>query len=149
MWSLNACAEAQVALPFLRSSTGNNALPGMMSMLLVLMPGINALLALFCPARALPSKALCLPASCNIIQSPVTRISRPCGDPLTVSRARALIVKPCLHVTTGQQWGVPEEAYVAIETMLPTGKGQFLELWAAADDLTTRPGWLHVAEAQW
>jgi hypothetical protein len=36
----------------------------------------------------------------------------------------------------------PEEALVAIETLLPTGKGKFLELWAAPD--VRRPGWTHV-----
>ncbi len=39
----------------------------------------------------------------------------------------------------------PEEALVAIETLLPTGKGKFLELWAAPD--VRRPGWTHVSAA--
>ncbi len=41
--------------------------------------------------------------------------------------------------------GVPEEAFYAIETLLPTGKGKFLELWAPYK--ARRPGWVHVAEA--
>ena len=39
---------------------------------------------------------------------------------------------------------MPEEAFVAIETLLPTGKGKFLELWA--DPNQQRPGWTHVVE---
>lgn len=38
---------------------------------------------------------------------------------------------------------VPEETYVAIETLLPTGRGKFLELWA--EKKVTRPGWVHVS----
>ena len=38
---------------------------------------------------------------------------------------------------------VPEEAYVAIETLLPTGRGKYLELWA--DKGITRPGWTSVS----
>lgn len=40
--------------------------------------------------------------------------------------------------------GVPEEAFVAIETLLPTGKGKFLELWAPRE--VRRPGWTHLVE---
>ncbi|KAL4425126.1 hypothetical protein ABPG77_008231 [Micractinium sp. CCAP 211/92] len=40
---------------------------------------------------------------------------------------------------------VPEEVFVAIETLLPTAKGRFLELWAPCG--VHRPGWTHVAEA--
>ena len=47
--------------------------------------------------------------------------------------------------TAGQVVGVPEEAFYAIETLLPTGKGKFLELWAHYR--AQRPGWAHVAEA--
>jgi hypothetical protein len=39
---------------------------------------------------------------------------------------------------------VPDETFVAIETLLPTGKGKFLELWAPRG--VRRPGWTHVAE---
>ncbi|CAL5228471.1 g11612 [Coccomyxa viridis] len=45
----------------------------------------------------------------------------------------------------GQALGVPEEAFYAIETLLPTGKGRFLELWAPYK--ARRPGWVHVSEA--
>jgi hypothetical protein len=34
---------------------------------------------------------------------------------------------------------------MAIETLLPTGKGRFLELWAPIG--ACRPGWTHVAQA--
>ena len=40
--------------------------------------------------------------------------------------------------------GVPEEAFHAIETLLPTGKGSFLELWAPCS--AARSGWTHIAE---
>ncbi|KAL4447954.1 hypothetical protein ABPG75_005173 [Micractinium tetrahymenae] len=40
---------------------------------------------------------------------------------------------------------VPEEVFVAIETLLPTAKGRFLELWAPRG--VHRPGWTHVVEA--
>lgn len=44
----------------------------------------------------------------------------------------------------GQVTGVPEEAFVAIETLLPTGKDKFLELYAPIG--AGRPGWTHVAQ---
>jgi len=40
--------------------------------------------------------------------------------------------------------GVPEEAFVAIETLLPTGKENFLELYAPIG--ADRPGSTHVAQ---
>lgn len=42
----------------------------------------------------------------------------------------------------GAQRLVPEETFVAIETLLPTGKGAFLELWAPRG--VRRPGWTHI-----
>lgn len=45
----------------------------------------------------------------------------------------------------GAEWQVPPEVYCTIETLLPTGMGAFLELWAARGAL--REGWTHVAEA--
>ena len=39
---------------------------------------------------------------------------------------------------------MPAETYTTLETMLPTGAGSFLELWAARG--SARPGWTHVAE---
>lgn len=45
---------------------------------------------------------------------------------------------------TGGRRAVPEETFVAIETLLPTGKGRFLELWAPQG--VHRPGWTHVVE---
>ncbi len=53
----------------------------------------------------------------------------------------------CLPATFGGNCGpasAPEETFVAVETLLPTGKGQLLELWAPQG--VTRPGWTHVAE---
>ena len=47
---------------------------------------------------------------------------------------------------TGQAFEVPEETYETIETMLPSGKGQFLELWAKPGCI--RSGWTHIAEKQ-
>ena len=44
----------------------------------------------------------------------------------------------------GQAFEVPEETYETIETMLPSGKGHFLELWAKRGYV--RPGWTHIAE---
>ena len=44
----------------------------------------------------------------------------------------------------GQGKDIPDETYVAIETLLPTGKGKFLELWAARN--VHRPGWTHIVE---
>ena len=41
-------------------------------------------------------------------------------------------------------WHVPEEAYLALETLLPTGMGSFLELWAARDAF--RDGWTFVVD---
>lgn len=45
----------------------------------------------------------------------------------------------------GHSKGIPDETFVAIETLLPTGHGKFLELWAARNVL--RPGWAHVIQA--
>lgn len=44
----------------------------------------------------------------------------------------------------GQAKSIPDETFVAIETLLPTGKGKFLELWAARN--MQRPGWMHIVE---
>ena len=44
----------------------------------------------------------------------------------------------------GQPKGIPDEIFVAIETLLPTGTGKFLELWAARN--VQRAGWTHVVE---
>lgn len=41
-------------------------------------------------------------------------------------------------------WHVPEEAYLALETLLPTGMGSFLEIWAA--DGAFRDGWTFVSD---
>ncbi|KAK9822723.1 hypothetical protein WJX74_000236 [Apatococcus lobatus] len=50
----------------------------------------------------------------------------------------------CVASSPGQPHATPNEVFIAIETLLPTGKGEFLELWAANG--TSRPGWTHVAE---
>ncbi|GMH35742.1 hypothetical protein BSKO_03610 [Bryopsis sp. KO-2023] len=41
-------------------------------------------------------------------------------------------------------WKVPEQVYQSLETMLPQGKGKFLELWS--DSESARPGWVHMCE---
>jgi hypothetical protein len=46
--------------------------------------------------------------------------------------------------TAGGRRHMPEEVYIALETLLPTGKGQFLELWAAPD--SPREGWTQVVD---
>ena len=50
-----------------------------------------------------------------------------------------------LGPAAGSAFDPPEEALVAIETLLPTGKGKFLELWASPE--AQRPGWTHIAAA--
>jgi len=53
----------------------------------------------------------------------------------------------CLPATFGGNCGpalAPEETFVAVETLLPTGKGQLLELWAPQG--VKRPGWTHLVE---
>ncbi|KAL3145500.1 hypothetical protein ABBQ32_003324 [Trebouxia sp. C0010 RCD-2024] len=50
----------------------------------------------------------------------------------------------CIQALEGQAKGIPDETFVAIETLLPTGKGKFLELWAARN--VQRPGWTHIVE---
>lgn len=49
-------------------------------------------------------------------------------------------------VFSGREWDVPVEVFDSIETLLPTGKGLFLELWAPA--AAGRAGWTHVVEQQ-
>jgi hypothetical protein len=53
---------------------------------------------------------------------------------------------PCSGAVVGREWDVPAQVFTAIETMLPTGKGLFLELWAAAE--AGRAGWTHIVEQQ-
>lgn len=45
----------------------------------------------------------------------------------------------------GKVKDIPDETFVAVETLLPTGKGKFLELWAAR--YMQRAGWTHIVEA--
>ncbi len=47
-------------------------------------------------------------------------------------------------LAAGQPHATPEEVFIAIETLLPTGKGEFLELWAAKG--ASKEGWTHVAQ---
>lgn len=59
-----------------------------------------------------------------------------------------LLKCPCHmpHVpSAGKAKDIPDESFVAIETLLPTGKGKFLELWAARH--VQREGWTHIVEA--
>lgn len=44
----------------------------------------------------------------------------------------------------GREWDVPVEVFDSIETLLPTGKGRFLELWAPTQ--AGREGWTHMVE---
>ncbi|KXZ44950.1 hypothetical protein GPECTOR_60g727 [Gonium pectorale] len=44
----------------------------------------------------------------------------------------------------GGGWELPNEVWGTVETLLPTGKGAFLELWAPRG--ARRPGWDHVSE---
>lgn len=46
----------------------------------------------------------------------------------------------------GREWDVPAQVFDIIETLLPTGKGAFLELWSASS--AGRAGWTHIAEVQ-
>lgn len=50
----------------------------------------------------------------------------------------------CIRTRPEGGWHVPEEAYLALETLLPTGKGQLLEIWAARD--ARRSGWTLVSD---
>lgn len=50
----------------------------------------------------------------------------------------------CVRASPGQAREIPDETLVAIETLLPTGKGKFLELWATRN--VRRPGWTHIAQ---
>ena len=66
--------------------------------------------------------------------------SRPCERGITVLR------RTCWCPTVGQAVRMPEEAFVTIETLLPTGEGRFLELWAPQG--ASRTGWVQVAAGQ-
>jgi hypothetical protein len=48
---------------------------------------------------------------------------------------------PCL---AGRNWATPREVLSIIETLLPTGMGSFLELWAPQGP--SRPGWTHLCQ---
>ncbi|BDA48164.1 hypothetical protein COCOBI_11-4240 [Coccomyxa sp. Obi] len=52
----------------------------------------------------------------------------------------------CVRKQEGQVTGVPAEAISAIETLLPTGKDKFLELYAPIG--ASRPGWTHIAQTR-
>ncbi|MEW5304768.1 MAG: hypothetical protein WDW36_007356 [Sanguina aurantia] len=51
------------------------------------------------------------------------------------------VVFDCVRASEGCLWQVPPQVYATIETMLPTGLGQFLELGAARHK--SRAGWDH------
>jgi hypothetical protein len=44
----------------------------------------------------------------------------------------------------GRNWATPREVLSIIETLLPTGMGSFLELWAPQG--VSRPGWTHLVQ---
>jgi N6-adenosine-specific RNA methylase IME4 len=54
------------------------------------------------------------------------------------------VAMDCRGAAGGGRAGAPEETFVAVETLLPTGRGRFLELWAPQG--VRRPGWTHVVE---
>ncbi|KAF8068428.1 clcD [Scenedesmus sp. PABB004] len=54
------------------------------------------------------------------------------------------VVLDCVRAVEGREWDVPAEVFATIETLLPTGQGAFLELWAPAE--AGRAGWTHVVE---
>lgn len=56
------------------------------------------------------------------------------------------VIFDCVRAVAGREWDVPAQVFSTIETMLPTGKGLFLELWAAAE--AGRAGWTHIVEQQ-
>lgn len=56
-----------------------------------------------------------------------------------VKGCRLLLSRPA-----GREWDVPAEVFKSIETLLPTGKGAFLELWAPRE--AGRAGWTHIVE---
>ena len=62
-------------------------------------------------------------------------------------RPPLITLPPPLYVVicSARDWEIPPTVYRTIETLLPTGKGLFLELWAAGG--TRRPGWTHVVES--
>lgn len=53
------------------------------------------------------------------------------------------VVFECVTSVPGRPWAVPDEAYHAIETMLPQSYGCRMELWSGTE--RPRLGWLHVA----
>jgi hypothetical protein len=55
-------------------------------------------------------------------------------------------VSAAAPTAAGREWDMPAQVFSTIETMLPTGKGLFLELWAAAE--AGRAGWTHIVEQQ-
>lgn len=54
------------------------------------------------------------------------------------------VVLDCVRASSDGHGKIPEEAYKAIETLLPGGRGRLLELWSAPDG--PREGWTHVVE---
>ncbi|GIL58616.1 hypothetical protein Vafri_13634 [Volvox africanus] len=57
------------------------------------------------------------------------------------------VVFDCIRtLPDGSGWDIPSEVLTTIETMLPGGKGAFLELWAPKGQ--RRPGWDHISEVQ-
>jgi hypothetical protein len=55
-----------------------------------------------------------------------------------------VIIEDSCYALAGHSARTPEEAFLAIETLLPTGSGKFLELWAPQG--ASRPGWTHLVE---
>ncbi|EFJ41584.1 hypothetical protein VOLCADRAFT_98443 [Volvox carteri f. nagariensis] len=57
------------------------------------------------------------------------------------------VVFDCIRTLPDRSgWDIPSEVLTTIETMLPGGRGAFLELWAPRGQ--RRPGWDHVSEVR-
>jgi hypothetical protein len=58
------------------------------------------------------------------------------------------VLLDCVRAAPGSAPGAsappPAGAFEAVETLLPTARGRFLELWAAPG--SARPGWTHVVD---
>jgi len=54
------------------------------------------------------------------------------------------VIFDCITNAAGRAFKTPDEIWVAIETLLPSGKGKFLELWG--EQGVQRPGWVHAVE---
>lgn len=68
------------------------------------------------------------------------------GKGIKIRRQRSRVGVPCAQRGTDAEWRLPGEVHTTLETMLPKGKGKFLELWAPDQDLT--PGWNRISQSE-